>query len=308
MASQFSKDYRQVASNLASETLKPIVVAYAMNMERVTTMGVFPVECIYWSILASKVGAMARVRCGHTVEDTAQDRLDPRVREVALRLLHAEIIQKLTLPPVVDSNIAWLDGTSFLKFLIHTFKESGSEFNTGIDSILYAMILNAYAAFESLATDLWYESCNASDALALQYIKEHPDMTLASGMFGRYGTNFHGIMGNAFREFKKGKFQTLDELIGTYRASFGASIDSVFSAHPDVIAAGKVRHLVAHRGGLVDEKFKQELSAYPALSGVMVGSYLPVDGPLVCSLVDALARTSTDLILFVDAWIKANTM
>ena len=64
------------------------------------------------------------------------------------------------------------------------------------------------------------------------------------------------------------------------------------------------RHLIVHKGGMVDEEFQKRVAkvgiAYP------VGDLLPLDGAMVSRMANAAIAAGCRLLAFVDDWLVKN--
>ena len=66
-----------------------------------------------------------------------------------------------------------------------------------------------------------------------------------------------------------------------------------------------LRQLLAHRGGVIDQKFKRDMRNYREYDQQAAGSHLALGGPMVARLVGASARSGTALLRFADAHLAA---
>ncbi len=65
-----------------------------------------------------------------------------------------------------------------------------------------------------------------------------------------------------------------------------------------------IRNLLAHRGGVVDIRFIENVRKYSALlSTLAIGQPLPVDGPMVRKYLGVVAESSVSLLNFVANWL-----
>ena len=111
-----------------------------------------------------------------------------------------------------------------------------------------------------------------------------------------------GKMGSVLSLNRRVSFQSLNDIVDAYQKAFRSDLDSVFDDLVATRETEKVRHLIAHRGGVVDRKFHEEMSDSPFYKDVPIGSQLPFDGPMVSRHVDACIKTGVALFSTVDSW------
>jgi hypothetical protein len=68
----------------------------------------------------------------------------------------------------------------------------------------------------------------------------------------------------------------------------------------------KTRHLFAHRGGMVDRKFRDEMKDFPEFESLVIGERLRLTGRVVTEHVDACVKCGTGLVRAVDTWVVAH--
>ena len=69
-----------------------------------------------------------------------------------------------------------------------------------------------------------------------------------------------------------------------------------------------VRHLIAHRGGLVDAKFKSDVKDFPEYFAIEIGNMVPLTGPIVGKHLNACVVFGVSLFNAVNEWsVTADT-
>ncbi|MBS0416685.1 MAG: hypothetical protein JSR66_03155 [Proteobacteria bacterium] len=141
----------------------------------------------------------------------------------------------------------------------------------GYKSILSSIIIQVWMSFEAFASDLWTEALNlAPGTLASQYLKDKGGATLSLADFQARRLDPGERVGDAVaRRFVK--LQRFEGMRIAYTDVFGVDAAKIFDKYPDLLPMSKLRHLFAHRGGFVDEKFRDEMKNIPALNGYAVG-------------------------------------
>lgn len=121
---------------------------------------------------------------------------------------------------------------------------------------LTAMVTGAYGAFETLAEDLWIATANKHFGLAMAFIKSFPQRQADMVALLGDGPDLTYRMGTILGRTKKIQFNSLGDIQDNYRRTFSSGIASVLDDFSGVRTAEKIRHLLAHRGGVVDARFR----------------------------------------------------
>lgn len=171
---------------------------------------------------------------------------------------------------------------------------------------LFAVTLYIWTAFECLATDLWATSLNRATPLGHRILSsisgEDAEKSGLSrrhievGLAARYGFDLRRHLGTILKS--KFDFRSCDGIQSAYKQAFGNC------GKPPEWATLKeleqVRHLIVHRGGVVDSKFAKvtNLRVRPdrtlSLTLPQVGGYM-MSVTLACA----------DLLKIVDEWFTA---
>jgi hypothetical protein len=89
-----------------------------------------------------------------------------------------------------------------------------------------------------------------------------------------------------------------------YSQAFKSELDHAFDAVPYIAVAEKVRHLFAHRGGLIDQKFRDEMDRFDESKEMMIGERLRLTGDVAGTLIAACVECGVELLTGVDNWSK----
>ena len=79
-------------------------------------------------------------------------------------------------------------------------------------------------------------------------------------------------------------------------------MQGTFDDSSKVYQAEQIRHLIAHRGGVVDGKFKEKMKDVQEFQGAEIGEYLELSGPFVKANLEACVRCAMNIFRFVDDW------
>lgn len=197
-------------------------------------------------------------------------------------------------------------------------------------SYLYSsLILGAYTAFEALATDLWLVSLNlrpkslVKNMLLAHTTPRNEDSTsrgqepsIRFSDLSEYDFNVSAVMGKLLKEQRRANFDSLYGIRLAYESAFRLPEDKkkhrtseelkhlFTSSHSDLRCLESLRNLIAHRGGVVDEKFRREVEkTAPDLYTTHQGEMLQLNGQQVSKYVMAAVQFSLLLLHFVDKWL-----
>jgi hypothetical protein len=312
-ASQFDLVERDLASRVQTETLKSIALAFQVNIHRVRSMNALPIELIHWSGFASRAYCAARVNAGLAPTDESRDQW-PELNLALQTVMRTMLADRQKASEQNHANRNWADGTRFLKRFLRPSIEAkdirpgtlDDMLTSGTEAILASMVTIAYASLETLCTDLWIEAVNSSTKLAANWIRKNPKKEIKLEDLAGHDFNMSSAMGTALYQMGKAKFNSLNDITSCFKDAFDGAVDSSFEPRQGLFEAEKIRHLLAHRGGLIDPKFNKEMEQYPEYASQPIGSRLKLSGPLVCRNANACVRAGTSLMENVDLWLVNN--
>jgi hypothetical protein len=309
-AGQFDKSHRKLAAEIADERIKPIAAAFQRNIERVAGLHSFPLDMIHWASFNMRAKCLALSQLGLPLEtDTNGASFDAEFAK-ARDALHEHAGKSD--PSQSASERAFRFSSKFLRKLLlqiagvlgSTPQIEGQEYVFGgLESTLATMAISAYSAFESLAADLWVELVNADAEAPVNWAEMNPGRGLNMSMndLAGHGYNLSGKMGTYLQQTRRVTLQSLTDIRSAYHTAFRELADPCFEPSWELYEAEKVRQLLAHRGGVIDQKFKRDMRNYREYDPQAVGSCLALTGPMVARLAGACARSGTALLRFADA-------
>ncbi|MGH2507528.1 MAG: hypothetical protein ACRDHZ_09035 [Ktedonobacteraceae bacterium] len=284
-ASGFEKSYRQLSDSVSHPAARPIAIAFQRNIERVVQLNTFPLEVIHWSSVIVRAYE---------------------------KLLTPNDFDKLT--TAEGNEVAWISACAVLKQLLQV--RAGTKKRTsrieyqehlsgGLESILYAMLSASYAAFEAAATDCWIELMNSDVDAVGRWIKDNRDKSITLAELAGESFNLSKGMGTYLHRSQKVSFLSLRDIKKAYDLAYPVETTSYFGPESGLREAESVRHLLAHRSGVIDAKFKQAMVAVPAYEDQQIGSFIRVTGPMVNRNVYASVKAGMVLIKFADQHLTA---
>jgi hypothetical protein len=213
-----------------------------------------------------------------------------------------------------------------------------STLSVGMEVILHAALLGTFTAFESCATDLWIKAvdlrpktlaCNVvllnTTASRREDKKGGADSTKSAPKQNEPGIKFSALashdfnvsarMGQLLKDEGRANFTSLWGLKIAYYDAFRTPGDSdnrtsaplvtfFESNYSNLKSLEAIRNLLAHRGGIVDEQFLDEVQPHsPALHALPVGEVIPADGMMVSDYLRVAINASVFLVNFVAEWL-----
>ncbi|MBW4052224.1 MAG: hypothetical protein HIU85_12320 [Proteobacteria bacterium] len=197
----------------------------------------------------------------------------------------------------------WAIGNRFIKGMLKGALLDHTEdprLISGIESILSAMLQSSYDAFEAAVADAWIETINHDKKAAKAWAKDSANQkkNLSVSEIADIGFNLSGGFGTFLQQRNKVAFHSLEDIKRAYSQAFKGQADQCFSR--DLAEAAEVRHLVTHRGGLIDRKFKNATKTFPEYQLLQEGTYLQLKGPLVKRLATACVDSAVALLKYCD--------
>lgn len=165
---------------------------------------------------------------------------------------------------------------------IEVFAADFSRLHGWLHDIFKSAIIQSWTAFEVLAEDL---NCGARE--------KHSECFPPHVLTGKRYT-----------------FRRLEALCASFRRAFcdDAHINAVVRSK-EVKALALLRHLLVHKGGLVDQQFLNQCSEDPVVNEFSMfglNQEIKINGGMVRSLVDPCIRRGYELIQLVNDWIMAH--
>ena len=158
-------------------------------------------------------------------------------------------------------------------------------------------IILSWAAFETVAEDLWEAAVNARPS------------KLASGnlpidKLKIYRFDVRSNLGTMLKDQSR-NFRTLFGIQDAYRNTFqrqGERINSILSEPPLKYTAA-VRNVIIHKGGKIDEEYLDQVSRIPNAYRSAVGDKFALTGKMTYDLAEAALKSAADLLNAVHGWI-----
>jgi hypothetical protein len=178
----FSNDYSGLSDSLKSESLKPIAVAFARNMDRLRALAALPDAAAKVGVLTSLVFSdiakkIQQPQPPMPVGEQFQERAVELGKETVNALGTPEYLEQLKIGTEAIHKVV----SNTIKSQIHGVVVP-EQFHEGLLAILSAQIIGAWTAFNALTTDLWITIVNrhphlldklGKTKISLKILKEH---------------------------------------------------------------------------------------------------------------------------------------
>jgi hypothetical protein len=182
---------------------------------------------------------------------------------------------------------------------------------SALRSLTLARVVLGWTAFECLAIDGWETALNESAVGLGQPAFKHVSIESGTdegitarhvpvGLLAKHGFDLRKKLGTVLRT--KFDFTSVAGIRQAYKAAFGDQ-DTLARILGDqkLTHLEGARHLIVHRGGLVDEEFVRRTdSTFP------IGQAIPLDNEEIASLLDAMMTAGCRLLTFVDECLRTS--
>lgn len=338
-AGGFDKSFRDITLSINAPKIVSVVESYKQNMERVVSHWELPLHLF-------GLGQIARgtVLHGLTIIKGPDNLPECKPGYVSVCELFNPMVttdDSLELYNIYDNIDASCDVLNEMRSRMFSSGKWNRLFD-GFDSIFSSMIVGAWTAFETLATDLWVTAVNlrpmslgvnalraprgdtadnnGTEMEVSENDKYHP-MNL--DILQEYNFNLSSSLGTMIHSKQKFNFNKLRGIRNAYLQAFCYyAKSSRKAALPEVKAwfAGEdykelgtleaIRHVLVHRAGKVDRAFLDRVKAIreegrdSPLSTLQLNDKIPLDGHLVNQYISVAVRRGAILVQGVDKWLK----
>ncbi len=300
--SEFEVDIERVRTctkNICSPVVAEIIGTYEKNMELVLTLLALPLTLLAVGAAESHrlaFFAQAMVSTGNVDKWHKSEEAKKEVAEEVDRLFQEFDRKGGSGSSIIDDAKLRLEKMSSLP-----------QIENSLRALVFSGISISWAAFESLAKDLWIAALNTRPReLAQTAFSRLPDSAdqneltrkyVPVGVLARYGFDVRDKLGTILEA--RFDFTSYSGIRTAYSSAFGndGELPIIFgNSSPGTLEA--MRHLVVHRAGYVDEEYTRRTGQkFP------MGSILQVPGRQFSELIKATAKVSCDLALHVDGFL-----
>jgi hypothetical protein len=192
----------------------------------------------------------------------------------------------------------------------------------GMQGMFYSAVIASWTAFESLATDLWVNSLNhrpkslGMSALKAQRRKSDDDESnvdnlgaISVDVLAKYDFDLRERIGYYLWREQVFKFNNLSSIRSAYKAAFGKQAKEWFNDEKfdkDLPTVEALRHVLAHRGGIIDDRFLDRVKSKPHLSHLVKDQKIVLDGDAAAKSAEVAFVCGFTLADHVDEWLEVN--
>ncbi|MFH1799637.1 MAG: hypothetical protein ABH891_02150 [Candidatus Omnitrophota bacterium] len=297
-----SDEIEAVVAGIQSKALRGAAKAFSVNLEDVLSLEMLP---LHFSTLASyeiqhfAIQTLAEVRSFPRRNKDSEEQNNSFLKE------EIEKIQKqkgFTKEDVIDAAFRSLDQKI----------KKDQKLKTAIRALYLSGVMNSWVAFESLVKDAWILMVNANPTLLVEKVLGATDKDededkitkkgFSVGLLSKYDFNIKKYLGALLSE--KFDFTSLKGMRKAYKAiRIGSKSDEDFlnTAFQDGTVLKRmesIRHLIAHRGGIIDSEYKDKNK-----TRLKVGTKLTISHIQTTRYFNEVARAGCSLIKYVDQWL-----
>ncbi len=271
-------------SHVRSDVLQLAVAAFKRNLTTAQTLVALP-----YLLLSYALGYGAGVTSGVFTDLVSEEE-------------RGKIMRRLGVPPQdqLDQTIL-----TMLESLVH----NRPFFQSSVRSLLLSTISVSWTTFETLAADSWEAILNAWPIpLGQRSFSNLPpgpwdDLSrkhISVGLLARHGFDLRNRVGTVLKS--RFDFTNSSGIRLAFRASFGEAEDLKMALeNPNLSRLEASRHVIVHRGGIVDEEFRNRTG-----TSAPVGAPFPFEGDTVARYLLAAAECGTKLLSACDNWLTHN--
>jgi hypothetical protein len=309
--------YKNLASRISHEPLKPIAEAFEQNMERVRWLADMPAYLVSWatsmeaaySTLLSRRAAIEKLAASALdgVSTLDVQALVDAENTTVLKAWAQNCRDALRKPP------GWImsQGAPRLNLFLDVFPELG----LGIDAIFSGTVVGTWTAVEVFAEDLWtcYVNAKPETALAriakpgkLRFMPEAKclELVIPWEEFRNSGFSLQGRFADMIKSDHA--FDSFERIARAYGAAFDAPLECLDTdRNRGLFNLAKTRNVIVHNSGIADEPFMHSMVttksplAVPEFRGLQKGRIVPLDGPIVSSLICGAVSSATSMLAHV---------
>ncbi len=286
-------------ASITSEVLKPVAQFFAANTYDVFGLLSLPYVLIHHGTMRELRLAMftrALVQTQNVGKFERSESARREVEEETTRVVKSELEKDQRFHEETRRHLA-----SLLQ---------NEDVRSSVRALLLAAASATWTSFESVAADAWEVVLNSRPTYLAQNMFRHIDhgdpneevtqKQIGLGVLARYDFNVRDKLGSILRS--KFAFTSVTAIRKAYSSAFGkpAGLETAL-ARPELSVIEATRHLIVHRGGLVDEEYKHRTK-----STLPVGTPLPLTGSTISCWTNAVIDSGCELLVFLDDWLLRN--
>jgi len=293
-ATAFSAAYHFLSAK--TPEIEPVAAAFMRSVKRVTQMGALPTYFVAFASLRMSMELAARAKLLIPFHETDE-------QKTQLFNEGRAMMDEFCRRPDYNRMMNEVGSTN-----VKLLSSSTKQMDEGMLAILESMIMGGWAAFESMASDLWEVSLNhGPKTWVMKYTgatsakaSKNQEKSVVISQLNRYDFDVSKQMGTILKA--KNGFASWREISQAYSDAFGDEMVSILNdqAHNELRAMEAIRHVIAHRAGIVGPKFLEDVADFPEWNSCAKDQPLPLDGSKVSRLMDSVVSCAESMIKWID--------
>jgi hypothetical protein len=313
--------YRKLVDDIQTDNLKSVVAAFIQNINQLAALSKMPVKLFYWGSVIGQnfVVAYQDVTKKKFVFPPDSKTLEENISLIVERerIWTSKMVEQLKVDEERQTKVE-KDSYQELLFLLPLDVPLADS----TKAILFAVVIGAWTAFETLASDAWIGAYDAlpreakrqcGDQLRIQNrMKPNPDGQTSGKKKAEKFQDNTGLSGEELVSEKEIWFSKLEWTRHHYCRLFSEKLrfcetDSIDRVLADIRLDGVnlVRNLLIHKFGIADDKYVRDSKLYPLAPQLELGASLALDGVSASEFVSVVTELGTKLAKAVDAWTQA---
>jgi hypothetical protein len=277
--------------------VKSIATVFLGNLEKIHELHLMPyltaadgVRLFFWTVNYVQAALQSGKRGSDAIEENT------KVAEELFAAFLKEPETTTTIASHIDDRIASL--------MRH------ESFQRALRVMFFITTPLLWTAFETLARDAWITAIDAGPvSIARRTFRSLDDdevddgilkKSIEVGILAKHDFDLRGRLGTILQD--KFHFSSIEGISKAYHAAFPN--ESAFLAtleNNDLKSAEQVRHLITHKAGIIDDKYKKRTS-----TSQNMGEELVLTGAQVSRFGQAVVEVGISLLVFVDNFLTYN--
>jgi len=196
--------------------------------------------------------------------------------------------------------------TQILRSEILETLQSAPEIMDWCEKLFELTLCSTWTAYEVLGGDLWEDTVNNSFKAASNVINYDPQTNPVDStkfdlhLLFKHGLNLEDKMGTVLKH--KFKFTSVEQIDFAFTACFETRRTSKkqrTAENKNLFGVEQARHLILHKGGVVDERYQRKVSP-----DLVIGHRLVLSIPELNEAMEEVFNSGCDLILKTEHWLN----
>lgn len=302
--------FRDLPKSLSSDELRPVAESFVLNLDQITLLNSAPRDIAYHAYKYGRAEYLATCSLLNKITFT-QDEVNQNINAIDQRSKELFLADLEFHSP----NNSWVISGNIVDKIAKWDVEVG-----GLALVNNSVIIWLWTAFESFSEDLWKVAVNRGPKrLAKKIVKaavngknlnagtdsesKSARKAVSYQTLAEFGFDLRNRMGDVLKKEKRVGFDTSEAMEAAYLTVFADKCKAVFelAAYENVRGLEQLRHVLAHRAGVADLKFKtkiDKLKGFPIQ--YRIGERIEIDRKVCILIWNSVIAVATSLLEVVD--------